>query len=84
MFEQEIKRVLEAIALQETQGATLQQRLLYVMEEIRGEERADRACVAFAGHHNPERVLTIQALTILRDQLAEKWKRQQRAEKVST
>jgi hypothetical protein len=84
MFEQEIKRVLEALALQETQGKTLQQRLLYVMEEIRGEEQANQVCVACTGSPNPERTRVIQALMILRDQLAEKWKRQQRAEKVST
>ena len=83
MFEQELKRILAALALQETQGASLQQRLLYVMDEIRGEERADQVRVAFVGHHNPERVLIIQALTILRDQMRDEWQRQQSAEKVS-
>lgn len=79
MFEQAIKRVLEALALQVTQGATLQQRLFYVMEEIRGEERANDVRVLCTGCPDPERVLTIQALTILRDQMSTEWKRQQQA-----
>lgn len=82
-FEEEIKRVLEALALQVTQGATLQQRLFYVMEEIRGEERANDVRVLCTGCPDPERVLTIQVLTILRDRMRDEWQKQQSVEKVS-
>lgn len=83
MSEEGIVGVMATLALFESTGATLQQQLLYIMEELRGEERADRVHVAIVGCHSPERTLTIRALTMLRDELKAEWQRQQLVERVS-
>jgi hypothetical protein len=83
MSDKGIAEVLATLVRFENTGATLQQQLLYIMEELRGEERADRVHVAIVGCHSPERTLTIRALTMLRDELKVEWQRQQSAERAS-
>lgn len=79
----ELKAITAELQALGEKGATLQQLLLTVMNELEGEKRAEDVYVAIMRRHNPGRVLTIRALTILRDEMAAQWRQQQLAEKRS-